>query len=121
MCSTCKGGPKRRALTVTTAPPLTYINRVSRFIVHHTEPVGLGTSHAGQVSERIRILFSFGRMTYDEEYHGNWCRSTSLRTGRDGKGAVNWGLIKAKCAEVKPGGGRIKDCVKTHAAEFSDP
>jgi len=28
--------------------------------------------------------------------------------------------IKAKCAEVKPGGGRIKDCVKTHAAEFSD-
>jgi hypothetical protein len=29
--------------------------------------------------------------------------------------------IKAKCAEVKPGGGRIKDCVKTNAAEFSDP
>jgi hypothetical protein len=29
--------------------------------------------------------------------------------------------IKAKCAEVKPGGGRIKECVKTHAAEFSDP
>ena len=28
--------------------------------------------------------------------------------------------IKAKCAEVKPGGGRIKDCVKTHEAEFSD-
>ena len=28
--------------------------------------------------------------------------------------------IKAKCAEVKPGGGRIKDCVKTHVAEFSD-
>ena len=28
--------------------------------------------------------------------------------------------IKAKCAEVKPGGGRIKDCVKTHAGEFSD-
>ena len=28
--------------------------------------------------------------------------------------------IKAKCAELKPGGGRIKDCVKTHAAEFSD-
>ncbi len=28
--------------------------------------------------------------------------------------------IKAKCAEVKPGGGRIRDCVKTHAAEFSD-
>jgi hypothetical protein len=28
--------------------------------------------------------------------------------------------IKAKCADVKPGGGRIKDCVKTHAAEFSD-
>ena len=28
--------------------------------------------------------------------------------------------IRAKCAEVKPGGGRIKDCVKTHAAEFSD-
>ena len=28
--------------------------------------------------------------------------------------------IKAKCAEVKPGGGRIKDCVITHAAEFSD-
>jgi hypothetical protein len=28
--------------------------------------------------------------------------------------------IKAKCAEVKPGGGRSKDCVKTHAAEFSD-
>jgi hypothetical protein len=29
--------------------------------------------------------------------------------------------IKAKCAEVKPGEGRIKDCVKAHAAEFSDP
>ena len=28
--------------------------------------------------------------------------------------------IKAQCAGVKPGGGRIKDCVKTHAAEFSD-
>jgi len=28
--------------------------------------------------------------------------------------------IKAKCADVKPGGGRIKDCVKTHAGEFSD-
>ena len=28
--------------------------------------------------------------------------------------------IKAKCAEVKPGGGRIKDCVKTHAADFSE-
>ena len=28
--------------------------------------------------------------------------------------------IKAKCADVKPGGGRIKDCVTTHAAEFSD-
>ena len=28
--------------------------------------------------------------------------------------------IKAKCADDKPGGGRIKDCVKTHAAEFSD-
>jgi hypothetical protein len=28
--------------------------------------------------------------------------------------------IKAKCADVKPGGGRIKDCVKTHAADFSD-
>jgi hypothetical protein len=27
--------------------------------------------------------------------------------------------IKAKCAEIKPGGGRIKDCVKAHAAEFS--
>ena len=39
---------------------LTYINRVSRFIVHHTEPVGLGTSHAGQVSEGIRIFFLLG-------------------------------------------------------------
>ena len=28
--------------------------------------------------------------------------------------------IKAKCADVKPGGGRIKDCVKTNAAEFSE-
>jgi hypothetical protein len=28
--------------------------------------------------------------------------------------------IKAKCADVKPGGGRIKDCVKTHAADFSE-
>src|SRR6476661_1480062 len=28
--------------------------------------------------------------------------------------------IKTKCAQVEPGGGRIKDCVKTHAAEFSD-
>jgi hypothetical protein len=29
--------------------------------------------------------------------------------------------IKAKCAGVEPGEGRIRDCVKTHAAEFSDP
>ena len=28
--------------------------------------------------------------------------------------------IKTKCAGVKPGGGRIKDCVKTHAVEFSE-
>jgi hypothetical protein len=28
--------------------------------------------------------------------------------------------IKAKCAEVKPGAGRINDCVKTHLTEFSD-
>ena len=25
--------------------------------------------------------------------------------------------IKAKCAEVKPGGGRIKDCVKTRTPQ----
>ena len=29
--------------------------------------------------------------------------------------------IKAKCPEAKVGGGRIKECVKTHAAEFSEP
>src|SRR6478736_10478456 len=29
--------------------------------------------------------------------------------------------IKAKCAGIQPGEGRIRDCVKTHAAEFSDP
>ena len=29
--------------------------------------------------------------------------------------------IKAKCAGVQPGEGRIRDCVKTHVAEFSDP
>jgi|SRR6516164_1678205 len=29
--------------------------------------------------------------------------------------------IKAKCAGVEPGEGRIVACVKTHAAEFSDP
>ena len=29
--------------------------------------------------------------------------------------------IKAKCAGVEPGEGRLIDCVKTHAAEFSDP
>ena len=29
--------------------------------------------------------------------------------------------IKAKCAGVQPGEGRIRTCVKTHAAEFSDP
>jgi hypothetical protein len=29
--------------------------------------------------------------------------------------------IKAKCAGVQPGEGRIRDCIKTHAAEFSDP
>ena len=28
--------------------------------------------------------------------------------------------IKAKCPGVKPGEGRIKDCVKAHAPEFSD-
>src|SRR4029077_17996173 len=28
--------------------------------------------------------------------------------------------IKAKCAEVKPGGGRLKDCVKTQGADVSD-
>ena len=29
--------------------------------------------------------------------------------------------IKAKCPGVQPGEGRIRDCVKTHVAEFSDP
>jgi len=29
--------------------------------------------------------------------------------------------IKAKCAGVEPGEGRLVACVKTHAAEFSDP
>ena len=29
--------------------------------------------------------------------------------------------IKEKCAGIKPGGSRIRECVKTHAAEFSDP
>jgi hypothetical protein len=29
--------------------------------------------------------------------------------------------IKAKCAGVEPGEGRIVACVKAHAAEFSDP
>ncbi|MFY9758076.1 MAG: cysteine rich repeat-containing protein [Pseudolabrys sp.] len=29
--------------------------------------------------------------------------------------------IKAKCAGVQPGEGRIRDCLKTHVAEFSDP
>ena len=29
--------------------------------------------------------------------------------------------IKAKCAGVEPGEGRLIACVKTHAAEFSDP
>ena len=29
--------------------------------------------------------------------------------------------IKAKCAGVQPGEGRIIACVKTHAAEFSEP
>ena len=29
--------------------------------------------------------------------------------------------IKAKCAGVEPGEGRIIACVKTHAAEFSEP
>jgi hypothetical protein len=28
--------------------------------------------------------------------------------------------IKAKCPGVQPGEGRIKDCVKAHAPEFSD-
>ena len=29
--------------------------------------------------------------------------------------------IKAKCAGVEPGEGRLIACVKTHAAEFSEP
>ena len=29
--------------------------------------------------------------------------------------------IKAKCAGVQPGEGRIVNCVKAHVAEFSDP
>ena len=28
--------------------------------------------------------------------------------------------IKAQCADVKPGGGRIRDCLKAHAADVSD-
>ena len=36
-----------------------YQSSVSFFIVHHTEPIGLGTSHAGQ-SEGIRIFFLLG-------------------------------------------------------------
>ena len=39
----------QRGLTVTTAPPLTYINRLSR-LSSTIQRVGLGTSHADQVS-----------------------------------------------------------------------
>ena len=66
---------------------------VHEVIVHYTAD-WWGTS---QVPQRGHShLFSFwGESTdYDEKYHGNWCRSTSLRAGRDGKGAVIWGLVR---------------------------
>jgi hypothetical protein len=31
------------------------------------------------------------------------------------------GDIKSKCADVKPGEGRIRACVKEHLTEFSEP
>ena len=47
--------------------------------------------------------------------------SAPVAMGKERSVGVCVADIKAKCAEVKPGGGRIKDCVKTNAAEFSDP
>jgi Cysteine rich repeat len=29
--------------------------------------------------------------------------------------------IESKCGEVKPGGGRIRACIKEHLSEFSEP
>src|SRR3954452_15494284 len=46
--------------------------------------------------------------------------SASVATAKERSFGACAADIKAKCADVKPGGGRIKDCVKTHAAEFSD-
>jgi hypothetical protein len=60
-------------------------------------------------------------MTYDEEYHDNWRRlSAPVAMAKERSIGVCAADIKAKCAGIKPGGGRIKDCVKTHAGEFSD-
>ena len=63
-------------------------------------------------------------MTYDEKYHGNWYNSTSLAPvamAQQRSAGVCVADIKAKCAGVEPGEGRIIACVKTHAAEFSEP
>lgn len=47
--------------------------------------------------------------------------SASVATAKPWSIGVCRADIKAKCPDVKPGAGRIRECVKTHAAEFSDP
>src|SRR3954452_22127647 len=46
--------------------------------------------------------------------------SASVATAKERSFGACAADIKAKCADVKPGGGRMKECVKAHAAEFSD-
>ena len=46
--------------------------------------------------------------------------SASVATAKPWSIGVCRADINAKCPDVKPGAGRIRECVKTHAAEFSD-
>ena len=68
----------------------------------------------------------FGRTTDDEDLKTIVVICTVTLLSAPVAIAKDWSIgacaadIKAKCADVKPGGGRIKDCVKTHAADFSE-
>jgi hypothetical protein len=48
--------------------------------------------------------------------------STSVATAQQSsQSRACAGDIKSKCADVKPGEGRIRACVKEHLTEFSEP
>ena len=100
----------QRGLTVTTASPLTYIKRPPRLSSIYS--VGLGASHADQVSSVRTFALAIATVVL---------LSAPVAMAQQRSAGVCVADIKAKCAGVEPGEGRIIACVKTHAAEFSEP